>query len=291
MNVIVKTLKCILLLASAVYIYSGCKSVDPPILVPTYIHIDSFKFSNQYFRGVSSATNITNVWVYYNSNPLGAYDLPCTFPVMASGNGTLQILAGIDVDGLNEQTMGYPFYAPDTMNFDPQPGKTINFTPTVHFYSDIKNPTLLDDQAYVGFFQCGGSSGAEPIPTSSMNDSFKYFGQTCTMIRLSAPGDSSIDSTDTFFIDPTPAFIELEYKSEVPFVLGLQANIPNVETSTPYYLAGVNPSSSWKKFYLNVGEFNGLYRGTSYSLYIKANLNPGQNSGTLLLANVQLVQF
>ena len=84
-------------------------------------------------------------------------------------------------------------------------------------------------------------------------------------IFLNSPSDSSTDSCNTAFVIPAgSAFIEFNYKGDVPFYVGLQAILTGVAESTPYYLTGIYPSDTWKKFYLNVGDFNSKYQGNSY---------------------------
>ena len=50
------------------------------------------------------------MWAYYNNNPIGAFDLPCTIPVVTTGaSGTLELAPGIAMNGQNDLLAAYPF--------------------------------------------------------------------------------------------------------------------------------------------------------------------------------------
>ena len=272
----------------------GCNVINPKEQVPTYIHIDTFKFDvNPLKTDITTSHQITQVWAYYNNNPIGQFDLPATFPIMTGGDtgtGQLELAPAIIVDGLNNLLGVYPFYQYDTFTFAIQPGKIINHLPHTSYFSNIKVVKISDFEGPVNFSKWAGN-----IPMVRVTDASMVFeGYGSGSITLNAVGDSSIDSsTVTPFAIPkgAAAFIEINYKSDVIFYLGLQANLSTVISSTPYFLAGISPSDHWQKFYLNVAEFAGQYQGDSYTLYIKAVLSAGQTHGRLLLDNIQLITF
>ena len=87
----------------------------------------------------------------------------------------------------------------------------------------------------------------------------------------------------------TPAYIEFDYKSTVPFYVGLEAVIAGVTNDVP--LSGIKPSADWKKFYLSVADFEAQYQASFYYFHLHVSLPAGQQSGTFEIANVQLVCF
>ena len=280
-------LKYGLVFCAWILLFQSCNIINPTELTPTYIHIDSFHLNKGANNSINYSANVTTIWVYYNNGSVGVFDLPATFPVLATGNGTLEVSAGVKMNGLESELISYPFYSVDTFNFNAQPGKVITHNPSATFYSGVKVTTLCS-QYNIGLAQCSGTVGVSFVGV----DSLLYNGQPCAGIFLNNASDSSIDSSTIFFnIDQGSAFVELNYKSTIPFYIGLQATINGYVTTTPYYLTGVYPNDTWQKFYLDVGGFNAQYKGTNYKLYIKANLAEGQTSGKLLLGNIQLVQF
>ena len=284
-----KTLNYTLLLGTCMYLMYGCNIINPTEPVPTYFHVDSFSFRpNNSYNNISFSHKITSVWAYYNNSPIGVFDLPATFPVMATGNGTLELSPAVEVDGLNSQLETYPFYTIDTFNFNAQPGVVINHNPSTTYFNNLKFVTLLN-QYNIGFTQWGGTCGMSFVKSDTLEFEPPNY---CAGIFLNTAADSSIDSSNLSFGIPSgSAFLEFNYKCTVPFYVGLQATIAGVVQSTPYYLSGIYANDHWNKFYLNVGDFNAQYQGTSYRVFIKAAVPAGQNSGKVILDNFQLVSF
>lgn len=243
---------------------------------PTYVHIDSFQFkANPKWPGLTTS-RITTVTVYYNNTSVGTFDLPATVPVLATGTGTLLFTAGIAVDGQNEQTATYPFYQSDTMTLQAQPGKIINILPVATYYNTVKTHLISDFSGSSGFALYAGNK-------SLLSD--KGVG----VIQLNAVGDSSVDSTiQSFSIPEGTSFIEFDYKSDVPFSVGMQSNLDNaVFANEP--IASIRPSSDWKKFYLNINTFISQYKSDNYHFFIKAKLGEGQTSGKLMIDNIYVL--
>ena len=290
---IYKKLRNIILIACGLYALPSCNIINPVEPVPTYIHIDSFNFiTNPVLAGshFPTTSQITNVSVYYNNISVGNFDLPCTFPIITNGTGNVEVQPGVIIDGLNSMTTPYPFYTSYTFSLTPNPGKTDTVIPVTEYYGDIKVQSISN---FLGgatdFTWVGGDVPIRSITGDTLGPS-KYAG----IITLNNAGDSSIDSSNaklTIATGAVYAFIEFDYKSSLPFYVGLSANLSNIIASAPYYLTGIYPSSTWQKFYLNVIDFNNTYQGTSYSFYLKASLPTGQASGELLIENIQLITF
>ena len=273
----------------------GCNTINPKEQTPTYIHIDSFHFKANPLFHVTASHQITTVWAYYNNNPVGVFDLPCTFPILTTPGdtmGKLELSAGVAVNGLNNSLSGYPFYAFDTSDFKVQAGKIINYTPTTEFFNNLSITTISNFEGLTHFGLVAYTGGNIPM-TVVNDDSLLFEGSGTGSILLSSPGDSSIDSTSKSFTIPFNkiAFIEFDYKCSVPFYVGMQSNQGSLISSTPYYLTGVNASDHWQKFYLNVGNFVSSFQGTDYNLYIKTSLPDGYTRGRVLIDNIQLVTF
>jgi hypothetical protein len=269
----------------------GCNIVNPPEQVPTYIHIDSFHFiRNPKFYDITGSHQVTTVWVYYNNNPIGTFDLPCTIPIVMNGDakGTVQMAPGILVNGMNSTVPAYPFYTIDTFQFNANPGKIINHTPVTQFSSGAKITKLSYFEGTVDFLPLDGTL---PI-TNVSDDSLVFEGLKSGSILLASSSDSAIDGSAIPFPIPFSqrAFIEFDYKTDIPFYVGLQANEGTI-SSTPYFLAGINPSSTWKKFYMDAEDFVAHYQGTGYNFFIKASLPADKGRGRVLLDNIQLVTF
>ena len=270
----------------------GCNLINPHENIPTYVHVDSFVFTSTPNVNISTSHSITSVYAYYNGVNIGSFDLPCTIPVMASGTGTLSLAPAIIQDGLNSLVSLYPYYTTDDYSLTAQPGKIITHNPTTQYYKDIKK-TVISDFSF-GNTNFGLITGNRQMISVFNKDSLVFEGDASGEIILQAVGDSSIDSSKvqiTIPLNQNQAYIEFNYKSTIPFYVGLSASLSNYVTTDPYYLAGINPIDHWQKFYLQVTDFASRAQATTYTFYIKAVLGKGQTNGRLLIDNIQLVTF
>ena len=274
----------------------GCNIINPIEPTPTYVHIDSFQFqTNTLVRSATESHDITSVWVYYDNNPVGVFDLPATFPVITNGTskGKLELYAGIKVGGRNDINDIYPFYQPDTsFTLATNPGKSVTYNPQTFYYTKSKPYIISQFETSVpsGFGLAGGNIPIVILDKTS-NPSMVFEGSGSGSIYLASPGDSSIDSSKAFTIPDGAQYIEFNYKSDLDFVVGLQSNLTSSLNSGKQPLLALSPSTTWKKCYLSLSQFITQYKGSTYNFYIKTALSDGQSNGRLLLDNIQLVTF
>jgi hypothetical protein len=293
MRAIYKNVKYIILLCCSGVFWEGCNIINPVEQTPIFVHIDSFHLGvNPAIIGTQPVTlsnKITAVWAYYNNNLIGEFDLPATFPVITNGSttGKLQLYPAILVNGLNSSVDIYPFYQPDTSFVVSQsPGTKITYEPRTEYFTKTNFSFQINFEPGPPL-KIGTVTGKSMIPST---DAFE--GLNSGSVYLSSPGDSSVDSTGRFTLHTGgDAFIEFNYKGDLPIFVGMQSNLSNLISSTPYYLAGVQPSATWQKFYLNINAFALTYPGTNYNFYIKTVLPDGQATGHIFIDNIQLVTF
>ena len=260
----------------------GCNIINPSEPTPTYIRIDSFLFEN------NARHDIRYAWVYYNNNPVGAFDLPATVPIIASGTGTVQIAPGIPINGRGERPVAYPFFRIYTTNLNYEAGKIQTVNPTTGYYDSVKYDIISEFEGGISKF--AKYFGTTSITTTSV-DSLRLDGTGTGLVVLASTADSTLDSTRTAFRVPEgAAFIEFEYKSSLNVQIGIRGILAS-SLITDIEGWGVLPSTTWKKFYINITSFVNKYPGGDYHLYIKTTVPPGQTNGKLLIDNIRLVTF
>jgi len=134
--------------------------------------------------------------------------------------------------------------------------------------------------------KCGGNIQIVAITDPALI----YQGNGTGGIFMAAVGDSSVDSSNNAFpIKAGPAYIEFDYKCTVPFSIGMESKLTATFSSGQYYIAGVNPTTQWRKFYMNVTGFISSYNSDNYKFYIKTSLPAGVTSGNVLIDNIKLI--
>lgn len=280
---ICKTCTWFIILILFISVGQSCNIINPKERVPTYIHIDSFQFT-----GLGSS-EITSVTVFYNNNPIGSFDLPVTFPVMAEGSGKLLFAPCINSNGQNDRLVQYPFYRQDTFSFDAKPGAIITYNPKTNYVPAAKFLMISDfEYGQINMSKANGNRGISVVTDPSMI----FEGNGSGTIVLNAVGDSSVDSSNSAFAIPAgETFVEFDYKTSIPFAVGFLDNYSSLYVGNQYYIAGVSPSDRWRKFYLNVTGYRSVYSAASYNFFLKTFLLDGQTSGRLLIDNIKLVTF
>ena len=299
MSVFLGNVKYFIVICCCWMIWSGCNVINPVEPTPTYVHVDSFSVITNKFMPLQPYTlshSITTVWVYYDNNLIGEYDLPATFPIITDGTNTgkLELFPGIVINGLNNNVDMYPFFQPDTgFTVIQKPGKITTYVPTTQYYTDTKIQHIANFD-FGTILNFGLQAGNVPIVAVTSPDSLVFEGTGSGSIYMTNPGiDSSVDSTvKSYVIDSgVSAYIEFNYKSDVQFYVGMSSNLSATIGSDPFYLAGINPSPTWQKFYLEITAFLNQYHGVNYKFYIKTSLPVGQTTGMLLIDNIHLVSF
>lgn len=290
-----KTFRTILSALWGTVLLGACNIINPTEVTPTYVHIDSFTFKRNpnLPSSLTMSHQINSVWVYFNNNPIGVFDLPVTLPVLASAEGKISVAPGVSVAGLNSFLVRYPFYTGDTITLKPDPGKVVNIQPKTSFYNAVRNyPAggLNFENLITGFDQVDGS-----VAITIASDTGEVFeGDYSGLIQMNRPNDTLSESKwNTDFSVPlnADAYIELNYKCDVPFYIGLQANMSGSGVVFKRYLAGVNASDHWQKFYLAIKDFVAQYNADNYTLFIKSYLPDDKTTGKVLLDNIQVIYF
>lgn len=276
---------------AAAFFVQGCNLINPAEKVPTYIRLDSFKVkTNEPSRTGSASSRITSAFVYVDNSFIGAYDVPSSIPLLLDKNSVVTFTPGINYSGLKSYQYIYPFYNSDTVTVKYAPGKTVNHTAYAK-YTDATQFRWIED------FETGNSltelNDVSDTDTSliRITDPSKVFeggGSGQIILSSSKPTSESINNKDITVVKGE-SFIEVNYRSNVAFEIGLQTTI----NGALYYeaVAGANASESWNKIYMGLQSFLGTYNATAVRVIIKTKLPDGQTSGYVYLDNIKLITY
>ena len=233
----------------------SCSLIQPPVNIPSYIRVQSYTVMATPSQGTASA-NITDVWVDDNTDYRGIYQVPVSVPILKTGPTTISLQAVVQEDGIVSNLLPYPFYTTYTVkNVNLQAGKLDTINPVFYY-----NPGVTKFAWPEGDFE-----GTNPLHATSLNTANAFIttvkdsvfeGQKSYEVNLSPGHDTfSVTSPSTPFSPPGSyvVWLEMNYKTDVPMDVGFISLTANSNPSTQEFVSGVNPTSTWKKVYINIG--------------------------------------
>lgn len=261
----------------------ACNIINPAEPVPAYIKIHDPKVITLAAQG-SASENISNYWLFVNNQAEGVYNRTGNYPLIAEGTTKLAFLAGIKDNGVSNLRVVYPFYTADTITTTLNPNGTIDIYPTFRYISGTQFKVLED-------FELGSvlisSNSSNPLVRSSLPEDV-FEGSFSAKIKL----DSITPGIELLSIDPFTLpllgfdiYIELNYKSDVPFVVGLQS----MSTSQKFYQWTITPKSEWNKIYLNAKSLVNTTNNTSWKLLIYSAPDTLTGTKYIYLDNVKVL--
>ncbi|MEY2830427.1 MAG: hypothetical protein RIQ33_2285 [Bacteroidota bacterium] len=270
-------------------IFSACHKDSAE---PAYLQINPFTLTTDKTTQGSNSSRITDVWVFVNQQPVGAYSLPCKIPVIATGNQQVILAPGILKDASLIKRTSYAFYTSvfDTINFEK--GKTYTFNPSIKYNSAL-NFIYKED------FELGSSLIKRFGDTSiirnndAANITENYLDNYVGKITLDAQHDTMQAISNTLLPISTSgnkAFIELDYKCDYQFTIGLLVTSPS--NVFEYWHLTLKPKSIWNKAYLDISdEINRSETGSKFQLMITAGSTKGDLIATqnIYIDNLKII--
>jgi len=269
--------------------FSSCEIINPEETVPSYLRIDTIKLDVASNLG-SNSHKITDAWVYVDDQAIGAFELPAKLPILVEGKHKVFIKAGIKVNGIADTRGAYPFYDGYTTEVNFVKDSVVKINPIVNYYSVTSFP-LNEDFESSGILLIKTSRSVTTIEKT--NATFNVFeGEYSGIVHLTPAADLfECESMEAFKLplSGNPIFLELNYKTEIPFSVGIFANYRD-GSSKQHSIFVVNKSNNWNKIYINMAEGISNYPDAiDFNIYIGTTLPTTQNEATLLFDNIRLV--
>lgn len=225
----------------------GC---DEPETAPSYLYIDTVLLNTTSVQG-SNAHNIKTVWLSLNGYSLGAYELPTTVPILATGEQQILVEAGIANSGVLSNRVKYPFYAPRSFTVDLTAQQTATLNPELSYQPDVVFDFISDFEFSNQFSVLFGNDSQMEIID---NGSLVFEGNQSLSLRTYSGSDTLIIATNDLYLLPTanaPVYVELNYRCEAPFYVTLRG-YNNTDAKLSNLLLKVNAKNSWNKIYVDV---------------------------------------
>lgn len=278
------------LLSLSAFYLSSCTAFKGDQTIPAYIHIDTILLTtNPDLQGTKSS-KITDAWVYIDDELIGAFEMPCTFPVLKTGKHNVKVLAGIKMNGIASTRIYYPFYKAYTAEINLNEEETDTLHPTVSYY-DNANFIWIED------FENGGSS----FERTSRSDTTLQVIATPSLVfegdysAAAYLGDSGqifeISSLEGFVLPKTqPIFLELNYRTNNLLTIGIFGNTPGQIIQTSVLV--LNHSSNWNKVYINLTPYVGnISNATDFKIFVGMLREESVAHPEAYIDNVKLITF
>ena len=262
-------------------VLSSCQKEDPDG-IPSYIKINSIELVD------NTSSNITDAWVYINGQLQGIYELPAKFPVLEQGNTNIKVYAGIKNNGIGSDRTIYPFYAADTIIELLNINSTTEIYPTVNIKDNLEGH--LDD----------------------FDNGYSFNSDTCFQVLSGGPygkyGSLSLSDSDSILITEinyqdfslsfdnvpqqgSPTYMELDYKSNTSFLVGMYINSPNSPT-VERSLLWISPKEDWNKIYIDLTQTVSEAIGAeNFSIFIKMKRDTSLDENKLDFDNIRIIHY
>lgn len=272
--------------------FAGCEKFDNPEMIPAYITIEKISLvDNPDITEGTLSNKIVDAWVYVDDQLIGAFEMPCTIPVLSHGMHKIDVKAGVYLNGVASTRVNYPFYSTYSIEKELVPDSIISISPVVWYEKACVIPWLED-------FEIGGvtveSSPLSDTAIFKTNDPDDLFeGNYSGKVVLTTDHPYFLNYTIDEFVLPQAGsniFLEINYKTSTNLLIGVYANAPTQVKALE--VAGVFPTEIWKKVYINLTTVvSRETSATSFKLFFSAHLPEGQNEAIVLLDNIKLIHY
>lgn len=268
---------------------NGCSVVDPPSPEAGYIKIDSFQLSTDYIVQGSKASAITDAWVILDDGYLGTFPLPAKVPVITGKPRRVIIRAGIIENGISSIRSAYPKYTSFDTTIVFEPGKEVKIQPRITYLSGatfLQNEDF--DDASLSLTSTSSSNTNLQVTSSGDPNSFEGNSGVATLSTTNRVFEVASSSLMNFS-QAVPTYIELNYKSDLDFSVGVFINTSAgpVDQRT---LLSLRATASWKKVYISVADLGGMAtNAVGYKVFIRCENPTSSNQARLYLDNLKVV--
>ena len=258
-------------------IFSSCHKEGDDV-IPTYLKID-----NVVLIEANTNSNITDAWVYVNDQLQGVYELPAMFPLLEDGIQKVRVKAGIKVNGIASSRIAYPFYTSYFEDITFIQNETQSITPVVSYLDSINyfledfegtgvniEETAISDTNLINIFDGDNNYGV-----GVLSDSLFTF-------------EIATDELNDLPQSGAPVFLELDYKSNTQFLVGVYVNDPqSVEQKD---LLWITPKQDWNKIYVNLTSIisEGI-NASSFKVFIGMKRDFSLEKNELYFDNIKVV--
>ena len=279
-----KFLVCILFLA-----LGSCTLFDSFDALPMFFRIDEVQLTTTVAQGYNTH-KIQDVSVYADGFSIGVYNLPTSIPVLKTKEKLdLSIFAVIRNNGIASNPIEYPFYDKLSYEFDFVEEKSIALDLNFKYSSAVQIEQIADFEIANSFTVNFDNNDQLEFVRSSDTP----YGDFCGKITLTESESffekASFLSIKRSTVSGSPVYLEMDYKSDMPFGLGILRKETGVGF-VPFYKIILNEKEEWNKIYLELTAELNDPQVEEFNILIGSAANT-TSTGSLFIDNVRIVHF
>lgn len=287
----VPSLARLLLAGTCAVCLAGCiESWEGP---PHFVHVEEVVFVTEADEG-ESTSRIEEVWVYSETDVLGAFPLPADIPLSPEALGpstTLTLSAGIRANAISATRKPYPFYEAIEFPVSPAYGGNDTLTMTIG-YNELTEVVVAEDFETANRFEPAVTSTADIVRTQASE--WVLDGEGSGLIVLDASRQALVSSTNEqqFNLRSNgPVWLELDYACTQPFWVGLYVK-DGVNAQRIPILVLNSTDGERNKIYLDLDPVvRTTPDATHYEITLDAYYDGSADSTVVVVDNLKLLRY
>ncbi len=281
---------CELTLIALTMFVTGCDFINPADPVPSYVRIDQISVDPIAGTGTSQQ-KFGEVWVYINGNFIGTYSIPALIPLIATGPTELMFFPGIRVNGIQSAADFYPFFEPHTINASLVPEATLTVDMHTRYRSNVTIAYLED---FESSHRLTDDLDEDPATSVERITTGTFEGNGSGKIVLWEDADfiqvASIPLLTELPVNGTSVYLELHYKNNVAFSIGLVGHAAGIEPASVSILV-LRPQEDWNKIYVELSAALYASQLQAYQVLFTAAHDTALVQSEIFLDNMKLVHI
>ena len=265
----------------------SCKKDKYLAEVPSYIKVDRFIVKTDSINQGSASSRITDVWVYGGSDFLGAFELPATIPLKKRDLTELTLMPGIYNNGIKTTRAIFPFYTHYSVSNTLTQDSVVNVSPEVTYKSNVVFKWIESFDGLGVSLLKSTASDTSIIVTKELGVSKD--GSNCAGMQLKKGQDlAQMISTYSYVLPSNKEiYMELDFKCDFSFAVGITADNGVLPISSNLII--LNPTSVWKKIYVNLSSFVAQNQNSIFTFYFRMDKGSDIESASFYIDNIKVV--
>ena len=258
--------------------------------VPAYLYIPDMRLQTVPGEG-SNSNGFKDVWVFVDNQYFGAYEIPIKVPITKIGKAKVELYAGIRTNGVLSQPMRYPMTAPYEIEINFEEKKTDTVHPIVRYYAYNKYPFIEDFDRQHFFHGDIDQDVLTQIALSSGSDAFEGSNSGEIIVTKENPLMAvQYDYEKEIKVGPNSIMIELNYKTDIPFEVGLIGYTQGV-SPIDLIFGTLKPKANWTKIYFDFTDLVKSNQAKTYRLAMRTQFDTSiaKAKQQILIDNFKLI--